>query len=167
MLELKSVTRKFEKTTAVNDLNLQLNDQEFMVIFGPAGAGKSTCLRLIAGIIKPTRGEIRFNGKSITLVPPEHRNMSMVFENYALYSHMSVSDNIAFPLKAKKFSDSEIKKRIQKMADTLQITDLLERKPGFLSRAWSCHDPGCRYIPVGRANFPSGCKATAYHAWGD
>ncbi len=133
MLELESVTRKFEKTIAVNNLNLQLNDQEFMVIFGPAGAGKSTCLRLIAGIIKPTRGEIRFNGKSITQVPPEHRNMSMVFENYALYSHMSVSDNLAFPLKAKKISDGDIKKRIQKMAETLQITDLLERKPGFLS----------------------------------
>ena len=133
MLELDSVTRKFEKTVAVNNLNLQLNDQEFMVIFGPAGAGKSTCLRLIAGIIHPTRGEIRFNGKTITKAPPEHRNMSMVFENYALYSHMSVAENMAFPLKAKKFTDTEIKKRIQRMAETLQITDLLDRRPGFLS----------------------------------
>jgi multiple sugar transport system ATP-binding protein len=133
MLELESVTRKFEKTIAVNKLSFQLRDQEFLVIFGPAGAGKSTTLRLIAGIIQPTHGEIRLNGRSMNKVPPEHRNMSMVFENYALYSAMSVYDNLAFPLRSKKITESDVKKRINKMAETLQITELLDRKPGFLS----------------------------------
>ena len=133
MLELESISKRYDDTVAVNKLSLQVKDQEFLVIFGPAGAGKSTTLRLIAGVIKPSHGEIRFNGKSYTDVPPEHRNMSMVFENYALYSHMSVYDNMAFPLKARKMSATEIKKRITRMAEILQIEDLLERRPGFLS----------------------------------
>lgn len=133
MLELDSVTRKFEKTTAVDKLSLQLKDQEFLVIFGPAGAGKSTTLRLIAGIIPPTKGNIFFNGHSMKDVPPENRNMSMVFENYALYSHMSVYENMAFPLRSKKTTESEVDRRIQNMAEILQIGELLDRKPGFLS----------------------------------
>jgi multiple sugar transport system ATP-binding protein len=133
MLELDSVTRRFEKTVAVDKLSVQLKDGEFLVIFGPAGAGKSTTLRLIAGIIQPTRGDILFNGHSMKDVPPENRNMSMVFENYALYSHMSVYENMAFPLRSKKITESEVDRRIKKMADTLQIGELLERKPGFLS----------------------------------
>ncbi len=133
MLELDSITKRFDDTVAVNKLSLQVKDQEFLVIFGPAGAGKSTTLRLIAGVLKPTHGEIRYNGRSYNDVPPEHRNMSMVFENYALYSHMTVYDNLAFPLHARKLSAAEIKKRITKMAGILQIEDLLERRPGFLS----------------------------------
>jgi multiple sugar transport system ATP-binding protein len=133
MLELESITKKFDDTVAVNKLNLKVKDQEFLVIFGPAGAGKSTTLRLIAGVIKPTRGQIRFNGRPFNEVPPEHRNMSMVFENYALYSHMNVYDNLAFPLHARKLSTTEIKKRITRMAGILQIEDLLDRRPGFLS----------------------------------
>ena len=119
---------------AVNRLSLQVKDQEFLVIFGPAGAGKSTTLRLIAGVIKPNHGEIRYNGRSYTDIPPEHRNMSMVFENYALYSHMSVYDNMAFPLKARKLSTAEIKKRITRMAGILQIEDLLEQAPRLFER---------------------------------
>lgn len=133
MLELDTISKRFDDTIAVNKLSLQVKDQEFLVIFGPAGAGKSTTLRLIAGVIKPTHGEIRFNGRSYTDVPPEYRNMSMVFENYALYSHMSVYDNMAFPLKARKLSSAEIKKRITRMAEILQIEPLLDRRPGFLS----------------------------------
>lgn len=133
MLELDSVSRKFDKTVAVDKLSLELKDQEFMVIFGPAGAGKSTTLRLIAGIIQPTKGDIRFNGYSLKDVPPENRNMSMVFENYALYSHMSVYENMAFPLRSKKISEQEVDKRIKNMSEILQIGDLLDRKPGFLS----------------------------------
>jgi ABC-type sugar transport system ATPase subunit len=133
MLELDSVTRKFEKTVAVDKLSLQLKDREFLVIFGPAGAGKSTTLRLIAGIIQPTRGDIIFNGHSMKDVPPENRNMSMVFENYALYSHMSVYENMAFPLRSKRITQTEVDKRIKQMAEILQIGELLDRKPGFLS----------------------------------
>ena len=133
MLELDSITMKFDKAVAVNQLSLQIKEQEFLVIFGPAGAGKSTTLRLIAGILHPTHGEIRFNGRSLNDIPPEHRNMSMVFENYALYSHMTVYENMAFPLLARKLSKPEIEKRISRMAEILQIGDLLDRRPGFLS----------------------------------
>ena len=133
MLELDCVTRKFDNIVAVNQLNLQIQEQEFLVIFGPAGAGKSTTLRLIAGILQPTHGEIRLRGRSLNGIPPEQRNMSMVFENYALYSHMTVSENLAFPLRARGLPEAEIKKRIGRMSEILQITDLLERRPGFLS----------------------------------
>src|SRR5512135_556963 len=133
MLELDGVTRTFDTTVAVHQLSLQIKEQEFLVIFGPAGAGKSTTLRLIAGILHPTHGDIRFKGRSLNGVPPEQRNMSMVFENYALYSHMTVSENLAFPLHARGLPKAEIEKRIGRMAEILQITDLLDRRPGFLS----------------------------------
>lgn len=133
MLELRSLTKKFGKTVAVNNLNITCQEQEFLVIFGPAGAGKTTTLRLIAGIVKPTSGEIYFKGRSLKDVAPEQRNMSMVFENYALYSHLSVYENLAFPLRARGYSGDEIQRRVQRMANILQIAELLDRRPGFLS----------------------------------
>ena len=133
MLKLDSVTKKFGKTVAVHQLSLECAENEFVVIFGPAGAGKSTTLRLIAGIIRPTEGDISLYGHSLDGVAPENRNMSMVFENYALYSHLSVFDNLAFPLKARRVGRAEIKQRVQEMAEVLQIDPFLERRPGFLS----------------------------------
>lgn len=133
MLELRSLTKKFGKTVAVNNLSIACQEREFLVIFGPAGAGKTTTLRLIAGILKPTSGEVYFRGQPLAGVPPEGRNMSMVFEYYALYSHLSVYENLAFPLRARGHSGDEIQRRVQRMADTLQISELLDRRPGFLS----------------------------------
>jgi multiple sugar transport system ATP-binding protein len=133
MLELKNVTKYFDKVRAVDNLSIACNDSEFLVIFGPAGAGKSTTLRLIAGISPLNKGEIWYKGRNMNGVPPEHRNMAMAFENYALYSHITVFDNLAFPLRARKVKKDEIKKRVQKMADLLQITPFLDRRPGFLS----------------------------------
>jgi multiple sugar transport system ATP-binding protein len=133
MLELRSLTKRFGKTIAVNDLSIICQEREFLVIFGPAGAGKTTTLRMIAGIVKPTSGEVYFRGRLLTGAPPEQHNMSMVFENYALYSHLSVYENLAFPLRARGHSGDEIRRRVQRMADTLQIAELLERRPGFLS----------------------------------
>jgi multiple sugar transport system ATP-binding protein len=133
MLELHSLTKRFGKTIAVNDLSIECEERGFLVIFGPAGAGKTTTLRLIAGVLEPTSGEVRLSGRSLKGVPPEHRNMSMAFENYALYSHMSVSENLAFPLKARGFSSGEIERLVQRMAGILQISELLDRRPGFLS----------------------------------
>lgn len=133
MLELRSLTKKFDRTIAVNQLNIACKDKEFLVIFGPAGAGKSTTLRLIAGILKPDSGEVNFDGASLKDVPPERRNMSMAFENYALYSHLTVFENLAFPLRAKKFKNQDIRIQVQEMAAILQISELLERRPGFLS----------------------------------
>ncbi len=133
MLELRSITKQFGKTIAVNDLSIASRENEFIVIFGPAGAGKTTTLRLIAGVIEATEGEIWLNGHPMADVAPEHRNISMAFENYALYSHLSVFDNIAFPLRARKFSSQEIEKQVHDMADVLQVSSLLDRRPGFLS----------------------------------
>lgn len=133
MLELRSLTKEFGRTVAVKDLSITCKGCEFLVIFGPAGAGKTTTLRLIAGILKPTSGEVYFNGQPLAGVPPEQRNMSMVFENYALYSHLSVYENLTFPLRARRYPEKEIKRLGQRMADILQISELLDRRPGFLS----------------------------------
>jgi multiple sugar transport system ATP-binding protein len=134
MITLNNVSKRYTTTTfGVRDLNFEIHDQEFLVIYGPSGAGKSTTLKLLAGIIKPTSGDILRNGESLLEVAPESRDMAMAFENYALYSHMSVRDNLAFPLRARAMPKKEIEDRVQQTARTLQITDLLDRRPGFLS----------------------------------
>jgi ABC-type sugar transport system ATPase subunit len=134
MIELKNISKRYGLSTfGVRDLNFDIRDQEFMVIYGPSGAGKSTTLKLLAGIITPTSGDIVRNGQSLLGMAPESRDMAMAFENYALYSHMSVRENLAFPLQARAMTKKEIDERVQKMARTLQITDLLDRRPGFLS----------------------------------
>jgi multiple sugar transport system ATP-binding protein len=133
MLELKNLTKYYGKTLAVKDLSITCRDSEFLVIFGPAGAGKSTTLRLTAGISPLNEGEVWYKGRNLNGLAPEHRNMAMAFENYALYSHLTVFDNLAFPLRARKVDRAEIKRRVQAMAELLQITELLDRRPGFLS----------------------------------
>ena len=133
MLEARGLTKTFGKTLAVGNLSFTCQEQEFLVIFGPAGAGKSTTLRLIAGISTPNRGEVYFKGEDITEVSPEGRNMSMVFENYALYSHLTVFENLAFPLRARKLPNVEVKERVGKMADVMGLSDMLDRRPGYLS----------------------------------
>jgi multiple sugar transport system ATP-binding protein len=134
MIELRNVSKIYGKSTiALRNLNLQIQDKEFLVVYGPAGAGKSTTMRIIAGITRPTQGDVLRDGESILNVAPENRNMAMAFENYALYSHMSVYENLAFPLKASKYSKKEIEDRVQQVGRILQISDLLDRRPGFLS----------------------------------
>jgi multiple sugar transport system ATP-binding protein len=134
MIELRDITKRYGLSTfGVRNLNFEVRDQEFLVIYGPSGAGKTTTLKLMAGIIKPTTGDILRDDQSLLNVAPESRDMAMAFENYALYSHMSVYDNLAFPLRARKISRPEIDDRVQKTARILQISDLLDRRPGFLS----------------------------------
>lgn len=134
MIELRDVTKRYGSSTfGVRNLNFEVRDQEFLVIYGPSGAGKSTTLKLIAGIIKPTAGDILRDGQSLLNVAPESRDMAMAFENYALYSHMSVYGNLAFPLRARRMSRQEVDDRVQRTARILQISDLLDRRPGFLS----------------------------------
>lgn len=133
MIRLEAVSKRFGTNMAVSNLSFDVNDTEFVVLFGPAGAGKTTTLRMVAGIAEPTYGEIYKNSESLKHVPPEKRNMSMVFENYALYSHLSVFENFAFPLRARNFPDAQIKKMVSEMADLLHISETLDRKPGFLS----------------------------------
>jgi len=134
MIELRNVSKRYGLTTlALRDVSFEIHDHEFLVIYGPAGAGKSTTLRLIAGIAQISSGDILQDGISISGVAPENRNMAMAFENYVLYSHLTVRKNLAFPLEAKKFPQSEIDTRIQKYSRMLQISELLDRRPGFLS----------------------------------
>jgi multiple sugar transport system ATP-binding protein len=134
-IELIDVTKKYKDTVAVDKLSLHINDNEFFVLFGPAGAGKTTTLKSIAGIEFPQGGLVKIGGKIVNLIEPMYRNVSMVFENYALYPHMTVYDNIAFPLRSRLYRKDEayIKQAVEKVVKMLHIDGLYERKPSQLS----------------------------------
>ena len=131
--------------TAVSDVSLEIADREFLVLAGPSGCGKSTMLRIIAGLEEISAGEIFIGDRRVNDVPPKDRDIAMVFQNYALYPHMSVYDNMAFGLKLRKFAKAEIKKRVEDAADILSIKELLDRKPKALSGGQR------RRVAVGRA----------------
>ncbi|HID11964.1 MAG TPA: sn-glycerol-3-phosphate ABC transporter ATP-binding protein UgpC, partial [Candidatus Latescibacteria bacterium] len=131
---LKEVTKVFDgKVVAVDRLNLKVEDREFVVLVGPSGCGKSTTLRMIAGLEEVTEGEIYIDGRLVNDVPPKHRDVAMVFQNYALYPHMTVYQNMAFGLKMRKYPKAEIDRRVREAAEILGITHLLDRKPKALS----------------------------------
>jgi multiple sugar transport system ATP-binding protein len=118
---------------AVNDLNLEIGDGEFLVLVGPSGCGKSTSLRMLAGLEDVDRGRILIEGRDVTNLPPKSRDIAMVFQNYALYPHMSVYENMAFALKLRKTPKSEIDRRVKEAAQLLQLDEYLARKPKALS----------------------------------
>jgi multiple sugar transport system ATP-binding protein len=118
---------------AVNEVSLEIHDQEFMVLVGPSGCGKSTTLRMIAGLEDISSGSISINGKVVNRVPPKSRDVAMVFQNYALYPHMTVYKNMAFGLKLRRYPDKEIEQRVLEAADILGIGELLDRRPKELS----------------------------------
>ena len=120
-------------TRALEDVNIEINDGEFVVLVGPSGCGKTTLLRMVAGLEDITEGEISIGDKVVNEVAPKDRDIAMVFQNYALYPHMSVYDNMAFSLKLRKLSKDEIDKKVKDAAKTLEISELLERKPKALS----------------------------------
>ena len=120
-------------TRAPGDVNIEINDGEFVVLVGPSGCGKTTLLRMVAGLEDITEGEIFIGEKLVNEVAPKDRDIAMVFQNYALYPHMSVYDNMAFSLKLRKLSKEEIDKKVKDAARTLEISELLERKPKALS----------------------------------
>jgi len=120
-------------TRAVGDVNLQIEDGEFLVLVGPSGCGKSTVLRMIAGLEEISEGTMRIGERVVNDIPSKDRDIAMVFQNYALYPHMSVFDNMAFGLKLRKMDKSEIERRVQEAAEVLEITDFLNRKPKALS----------------------------------
>ena len=120
-------------TRAVGQVNLEIRDGEFLVLVGPSGCGKSTVLRMIAGLEDITEGKMSIGDTVVNDVPPKDRDIAMVFQNYALYPHMSVRDNMAFGLKLRKMPKDEIKRRVDEAAETLEITELMERKPKALS----------------------------------
>jgi multiple sugar transport system ATP-binding protein len=130
---LKGINKFFDSVHAVKDVNLQIRDKEFVVFVGPSGCGKTTTLRMIAGLEAISSGDISIDGNVVNELAPMDRDIAMVFQNYALYPHMSVYDNMAFGLKMRKFEKAEIGKRVKEAADILGIGELLKRKPRQLS----------------------------------
>ncbi|MCL5045877.1 MAG: sn-glycerol-3-phosphate ABC transporter ATP-binding protein UgpC [Actinobacteria bacterium] len=130
---LKNVGKSFGNVIAVADVNLEIGDREFLVLVGPSGCGKSTTLRMVAGLEEITSGEIYIGERLINHVAPKDRDIAMVFQNYALYPHMNVHENMAFGLKLRKFPRAEIDRRVKEAAETLGIGHLLRRKPKELS----------------------------------
>jgi ABC-type sugar transport system ATPase subunit len=134
-IELCGIKKNYDRIEALKNIDLVIQDKEFLVLFGPAGAGKTTILKLIAGIELPTEGAVKINGKIVNLTETSDRNVAMVFENYALYPHMTVYDNIAFPLRSKGYRQSEevIKKRVESVTRLMKIDTLLDRFPVQIS----------------------------------
>ncbi|MBA6225387.1 MULTISPECIES: ABC transporter ATP-binding protein [unclassified Colwellia] len=132
-INLKQVTKDFGDVSVIKPIDLAIKDGEFIVFVGPSGCGKSTLLRMIAGLEDTTSGNIEIDGQDATDTPPAKRGLAMVFQSYALYPHMSVRNNIAFPLKRAKVSKAEIEKKIASVTKTLNLSDYLDRKPGQLS----------------------------------
>ena len=132
-IALKKVTKSFGNTQVIPPLDLEINDGEFVVFVGPSGCGKSTLLRLIAGLEDVTGGAIEINGNDATTIPPAKRGLAMVFQSYALYPHMSVRKNIAFPLKMAGIDKAEADRKVEAAASVLNLSDYLDRRPGQLS----------------------------------
>jgi multiple sugar transport system ATP-binding protein len=130
---MRDLNKSFDEVKAVKDVNLHIRDKEFVVLVGPSGCGKSTTLRMVAGLEEITSGEIVIGDRVVNDLPPKDRDIAMVFQNYALYPHMTVYDNMAFGLKMRKFPKAEIAKRVQEAAEILGIQELLKRKPRQLS----------------------------------
>jgi multiple sugar transport system ATP-binding protein len=133
-VQLKNITKVYDGgVKAVDSVNIDIEDRQFVVLVGPSGCGKSTTLRMVAGLEDITSGELYIDGKLVNDVPPKDRDIAMVFQNYALYPHMTVYDNMAFGLKIRKFPKEEIDQRVREAAKMLEIEELLDRKPKALS----------------------------------
>jgi ABC-type sugar transport system ATPase subunit len=133
IIALKNVSKRYGQQAVVESFDLEMSDGEFIVLVGPSGCGKSTTLRMIAGLEEVSEGQIFIDGKEVTDLQPGERNIAMVFQNYALYPHKSVFENLAFGLRMRKTPAAEIVKKVQWAAEMLNIEDLLERKPRQLS----------------------------------
>jgi multiple sugar transport system ATP-binding protein len=137
-VRIRGLTKIFEEgdgseVVAVDDLSIDIAPGEFLVLVGPSGCGKTTTLRTVAGLEEPTEGSIEIEGRDVVGLEPRERNISMVFQNYALYPHKKVRENISFPLEVRKFPKDETERRVQETAELLDIPELLDRKPGALS----------------------------------
>lgn len=132
-LRVKDLTKRYGNVTALEKFSFEINSGEFMVLLGPSGCGKTTVIRCIAGLTSPTGGEIYIGDELVNDLPPKDRDVAMVFQNYSLYPHMNVYDNIAFPLKMRKTERQKIDDRVRSIADLLNIGHLLNRKPREIS----------------------------------
>jgi multiple sugar transport system ATP-binding protein len=132
-IEFRNVTKTFGDACVVDDLSLEVRDGEFIVLLGPSGCGKTTTLRMLAGLENSTAGDIFIDGERVNDVPTQHRDLAMVFQSYALYPHMTIAENIGYPLRVRKLDKAERAARVQRVAAMLEIESLLERKPRQLS----------------------------------
>ena len=132
-IKIENVTKRFGDFVAVNNVTLTIEDREFMVLLGPSGCGKTTLLRTVAGLGMTDEGRICIGGSDVTYLPPRERNISMVFQSYAIFPHMEVYDNIAFGLRMCKFDKKDIETRVQEAAELLHIEDMLDRYPSKMS----------------------------------
>src|ERR687892_2514734 len=133
-IEMKNIVKQYsDGFAAVNDVSVDVGDGEFMILVGPSGCGKSTLLRMIVGLEDITSGDMVIGGERVNEKAPRDRNLSMVFQNYALYPHLSVYENIAFPLRLAKTPDAQVDERVRNAADLLELEEHLERKPANLS----------------------------------
>jgi len=132
-ITFEHVVKRFGSVTAVNDVTLTVGDGEFVALLGPSGCGKTTTLRLIAGLEFADEGRIRIGDRDVTRLPPRARDVAMVFQDYALYPHMTLLENIGYPLKVRGVDKQERTERVTEVAQQLQIGDLLDRRPGQIS----------------------------------
>ncbi len=159
-LSLKHIYKKYPGgVVAVSDFNLEIKDKEFVIMVGPSGCGKSTTLRMIAGLEEITSGELYIGDRLVNDVAPKDRDIAMVFQNYALYPHMTVFDNMAFGLKLRKTPKDEIKRRVEEAARILDIAHLLDRKPKALSGGQR------QRVALGRASRRSSCSTSRCPTW--
>ncbi|MDG1021479.1 MAG: ATP-binding cassette domain-containing protein, partial [Emcibacteraceae bacterium] len=132
-VKLSNISKSYGDTKVIENLDLEVSDNEFLVLVGPSGCGKSTLLRMIAGLEGVTDGELSIGDRVVNNLEPKDRNIAMVFQNYALYPHMNVYKNISFGLRAQKMPKDDIDKKVREGAEILELTELLERKPAELS----------------------------------
>ncbi|MEU4312330.1 ABC transporter ATP-binding protein [Nocardia sp. NPDC024068] len=132
-IELDGIVRRFGDTTAVAEVSLTTERNEFLVLLGPSGCGKTTLLRMIAGLLEPSEGRILVDGQDVTTLPPRERDLAMVFQNYALYPHLTVERNLGFGLSVRKTGKQEIRRRVEEVAELLDLGHLLRRRPKELS----------------------------------
>ncbi len=130
---LRSISKRWGKTAGVDNVSLEIADGEFLVLLGPSGCGKSTTMRIVAGLEDPTEGEVLIGDKVVTDVPPGERDLAMVFQNYGLYPHMTIAENIGYPLKVKRVPKAERIRRVREAAEKVELAELLERRPAQLS----------------------------------
>lgn len=132
-IEFRNVSKHFGSTGVVDDLSLEIRDGEFVVLLGPSGCGKTTTLRMLAGLETVTSGDIFIDNERVNDIPTQHRDLAMVFQSYALYPHMTIAENIGYPLRVRKFDKAQRAERVNRVAAMLEIESLLERKPRQLS----------------------------------